>query len=245
MSLNYKVIEEPVFDQSNIQIPNKKLLRREDTNAILGVVSKKYKIIQNEDLIKTIPSSFQLTKTHIENNGAKCRAIFQNPNQRFEIDGNTLTPMIMMTNGFDGGTKYLFTGGLFRMVCTNGLVVGIEIVKKTIRRHIGNADPILEVDFSKIDESIDIFKKAAQTPFTLDNAKNFLDEQVKQLKISGKTAINVIQLFEQKMDIKSNSIWGFYNAVTDIASNHSKSINLQNRLNDIALESLELVKIAA
>ena len=38
-------------------------------------------------------------------------------------DGDTVFPQILLTNSHDGKNAFTFTAGLFRMICSNGLVV--------------------------------------------------------------------------------------------------------------------------
>ena len=52
-------------------------------------------------------------------------------------DGDTVFPQIMLTNSHDGKNSFKFQAGLYRMVCSNGLVIADEEFEDVKMRHMG------------------------------------------------------------------------------------------------------------
>tara|TARA_R100000541_G_scaffold42997_2_gene50229 strand:+ start:72 stop:902 length:831 start_codon:yes stop_codon:yes gene_type:complete len=52
-------------------------------------------------------------------------------------DGDTVFPQIMLTNSHDGKNAFKFQAGLYRMICSNGLVIADEQFESVKMRHMG------------------------------------------------------------------------------------------------------------
>lgn len=74
---------------------------------------------------------------------------FQNPNVKILDKDNNVEafPRIILTNSHDGRHKFKFMVGLFRLVCSNGLVVASEKFSDLNVRHMG-------YDFSQLQELV-------------------------------------------------------------------------------------------
>lgn len=75
---------------------------------------------------------------------------FQNPNVRIEKNGDGGTtidtwPRIILTNSHDGFNSFKFMVGLFRVVCSNGLVVATDELVNMSIRHINYTFEALRV----------------------------------------------------------------------------------------------------
>jgi hypothetical protein len=67
---------------------------------------------------------------------------------------NDLVPEVILVNGHDGSAKYQVFGGLFRLVCLNGLMVGQQFAHMDIR-HTGDvAGQVLEGSFKIVEEEL-------------------------------------------------------------------------------------------
>ncbi len=63
---------------------------------------------------------------------------FRNPNVKVESkDGDDIYPQILIMNSHDGSSSFQFRVGIFRLVCSNGLVICTEDFGKTNLRHSG------------------------------------------------------------------------------------------------------------
>ena len=64
--------------------------------------------------------------------------IFGNDNLQIEgKDGDTVMPRVLMTNSHDGKNAFRFQAGLYRLVCSNGLVVADAEFANMKIRHMG------------------------------------------------------------------------------------------------------------
>ena len=52
-------------------------------------------------------------------------------------DGDTVYPQILLTNSHDGKNSFQFQAGLYRMICSNGLVIADEQFESVKMRHMG------------------------------------------------------------------------------------------------------------
>lgn len=74
-------------------------------------------------------------------------------------------PELVLTNSHDGGSAYKLDAGLFRLVCTNGMVVSDGTVSQIKTRHSGSADGIIDAtysivaEFPKVLESVERFSQ--------------------------------------------------------------------------------------
>jgi hypothetical protein len=75
-----------------------------------------------------------------------------------------LMPEIILINGNDGTSSYQLMSGVFRMVCTNGLICG-DVFDMERVRHTGRADQVID---NVIDAS---FRVVSETPRVMDGAR--------------------------------------------------------------------------
>lgn len=64
----------------------------------------------------------------------------------------TIFPELVLTNSHDGTSAYKLDAGLFRLVCTNGMVVAAGDVPQINVRHSGGADGIIDATYQIVEE---------------------------------------------------------------------------------------------
>jgi hypothetical protein len=64
----------------------------------------------------------------------------------------TIYPELVLTNSHDGASAYKLDAGLFRLVCTNGMVVSEGNVSQINVRHSGDASGIIEASYDIVKE---------------------------------------------------------------------------------------------
>jgi len=97
-------------------------------------VSKKYLFVNTETIIDDLEKlgwlPVQAAERKSRGNGtifSKHMVAFQNPNIKITSqDGDDAYPRILLTNSHDGMQAFKFSVGIFRLVCSNGLVVADE-----------------------------------------------------------------------------------------------------------------------
>lgn len=142
----------------------------------LPTLSDKYKLAKTSEIVKRIEGlGFTMDKfvalkvRKKERQGfQKHRAIFTSPELKATVDG---VPQLLLTNSHDGTSSVVLQLGFFRYVCSNGLIVGNNIIEPVRVRHSGNDfDERLIVAINhivaqahKLSESIDKMKAKVLT----------------------------------------------------------------------------------
>jgi hypothetical protein len=78
-------------------------------------------------------------------------------------------PELVLTNSHDGASAYKLDSGLFRLVCTNGMVVGDGVVNHVNVRHSGNPDNVIDATYEIVEqmprviESVESFQRLQLT----------------------------------------------------------------------------------
>lgn len=149
-------------------------------------------------------------------------------NYNYEIEGG-LFPEIILTNSHDGTSSFTFRAGLFRFVCSNGLVIADKEFGKIRIQHMGYS-------FEKVRETCDIIIKnipmMCSVISTLESFK-MTDEQMveyaiaaQQLRWKDKTPINVDELLNSiRKEDNGNNLWVVYNRVQEKLINGGNTTN--------------------
>jgi hypothetical protein len=98
--------------------------------------------------------------------------VFANPEIVINgVDGDTVFPRILLTNSHDGKNAFTFQAGLFRLVCSNGLVIADEQFSSMKIRHMG-------YDFEALQKLIT--EMVEKLPLTVESMNNFKNKQLSQ-----------------------------------------------------------------
>ena len=143
----------------------------------LPTLSDKYRLAKTSDIVKRIEGlgftmeKFMAMKVRKKERQGyqKHRAVFTSPLLKATSDG---VPQLWLTNSHDGTSSVILQLGFFRFICSNGLVVGNNIIEPIRVRHSGNDfDERLIVAINhivaqahKLTESIDKMKATILSP---------------------------------------------------------------------------------
>ena len=109
-------------------------------------VSKRYLFVNTETIVDDLDKlgwkPVQAAQRKSRGNGgtifSKHMVAFQNPDIKIKgSDGDDSFPRIIMTNSHDGMQAFKFSVGIFRLVCSNGLVVADEQFSEFKIKHKG------------------------------------------------------------------------------------------------------------
>lgn len=153
---------------------------------------------------------------------------FQNPDIYIEkpnADGGSTIdayPRIILTNSHDGFNSFKFMVGLFRLVCSNGLVVATEEFANMAIRHINyDFETLRDVVKTTIDEIPNIVCKMNEmkkTILTEDEKKEIAASVVKirknipddeKLDIDEETVMSILQ--PNRDEDKGDDLWTVFN----------------------------------
>jgi len=158
----FPVEEHPVFvhiQTGSKNVPGKKAIVNSDTNRVLGIVSKGYKLVSNEDALnlayqccqatfpETKPSEWEVTGSDAPGTGGHCfiDLVHNSASLDFELVSakdkpDTFGPFIRVTNSYNGLRALAFDIGFFRKVCKNGMIAPESIIRfkyNHLQRDIG------------------------------------------------------------------------------------------------------------
>ena len=108
-----------------------KFIVREDNGKVLSCMTNDYKLVTNETVIKYASPIIEKSGGKVKevkslSNGAKSIMTWNFPKEKVNIGKNDdLTPEIIIKNSYDGTVGLNILAGAFRLVCSNGLVIGI------------------------------------------------------------------------------------------------------------------------
>jgi hypothetical protein len=185
--------------------------------------------------------------------------IFANPEIVINgADGDTVFPRILLTNSHDGKNAFTFQAGLFRLVCSNGLVIADEQFGKMKIRHMGYDFEALQTLITEMVEKL---------PLTVESMNRFKNKQLSQdqkqqfaLEALGlrfdteNKTFNVDEfLTPTRKEDSNDDLWSVFNLVQEklvngmfdyrSASKTRKARRIKNFQQDITLNS-DLYKLA-
>ena len=185
--LNWLVTSEPIFVGGN-EVKGYRANVRSTDKKILGVVSDKYRIVQNEE-------AFEFTDALLgegcvyETAGSLAsgkRVWMLAKLEGTKLQGEDFEPYLVFTNSHDGSSSIRVAITPVRVVCQNTLNLALRGAKRQwAAQHIGN-----------------IKDKLAEATFTLKNANSYMDAldiEIKDLKDKDLTRFDVKDLIEKLM----------------------------------------------
>ena len=247
-----RVIEQPVswgLQNKLHTAKGYKAIVDSDTDKVFSIVSKDYKIISHEQAIEQIESVIAKndhlgkydTKIDFYNEGGRMCSTFTFPGISAEIKtGDFVNLQLHLFNSYDVTWPFIITLGAFRLVCTNGLVIG-EKIFHIRKRHVCELD---DLHIRKnIATATKRFKKQTEKWINLTHIPLHLETYEKVMKSMkfGKTATEEIgqrvahdATGYNNEDFPEISLWTFYNVLTWYITHQAVSLNhrveMENRL---------------
>lgn len=186
--------------------------------------SEKYALIPTIDCVRGLEKHGFFPVSAQE---GKCRDLEKKPYakhlMRFRKEGlgsiNGEVPEIVMVNSHNGACSYQLRAGVYRCVCSNGLIVGSDIF---YRRIIHKGDIVSQLVESAI-EIIELIPKAIEIAdnwkgITLDGeAKRIYAESAAMLKWEGQKTENLYPklLTPKRMQDTGDDLWTVFNVVQE------------------------------
>ena len=185
--LDWEVLQEEVFTNAGEKISGYKANVRSTDRKVLGVVSDRYKIIQNTE-------AFAFTDSLLGNGvryetagslqeGRKVWLLARLP-QEYIISGERISPYLVFSNSHDGSGAVKVAVTPIRVVCNNTLNLALDTAKRSWSMiHTG-----------------DIKGKIQEAKDTLFMAENYMDqlgkeiENLRKIKVTDKEVEEYIEL---------------------------------------------------
>ena len=214
------------FDTPQGDVPTDyKLIVREDTNKILSCMTNDYKVVTNEKIInfadpivKKRGGSFK--EAEMFGHGARSVMKWHFPNEKVTVDHNdVLHPEIIIKNSYDGTVGVNVVAGAFRLVCSNGMVIGI------VTNEYKNKHSIHNVSLDDLEGIIES---------TIENTKYLFDEELPTFinkQITERNIMDFIKMFpiqaneivtQRLIADKPKTFWDLFNVGTNVLTHHMK-----------------------
>jgi hypothetical protein len=256
-----RVAEMPVSwggDKNTRHADNHKAIVDLDTGKLFSIVSRDYRLIRHEEAITEVEQELSRTNglgeyeaiTDFYNEGGRMRRTYRFTEIAVELKrGDVINPELHLFNSYDKSWPFIILLGAFRMICTNGLVVGERFLHLR-KRHvyeIGQLDVREEVG-----TALKRFKRQAR------QWKGWIEKRltpkiysrVLEVMRLGVKAEDEVQrkISEEASGFDPNrfpilSVWGFYNILTWHISHNAVSLNHRVEMEGrLRLASRDLMK---
>ena len=231
--LNYDIVLRDCFTEyegNKLLVPNRKVVLREDTEEVFGIVSDRYQVCQNRDAFNFIESIPDIELIKAGNIDSLVYLIGRLP--EVTILGDSIQPHIIFQNSHDGSCSIRSTICMLRIICQNQFVGTFRESPATISiRHNGDINSKLEVARVTLNniytylENYDLFahdmvtqkvtpnefNKIVETYFQIsDEAPQYVIDRVLEDRYSFKEIYDA----EDNQNFKGTK-WGIINAFSD------------------------------
>jgi len=206
---------------------------REDTNEVLAVHGKGYKLARNEDIFPQFEDGLRMsnldltdmyTKVELNDNGASVVKTYHFPAHSVEINNYDAVDMqLRVRNSYDGRWAFSTILGGFRLLCSNGMTIG-DTFMSTYGRHTKGLD--VSESIKKVDNAAEIYlnhqevwKHWANRAVTEGQVMTLLRDE---MKFPEAYVSMITGLFMKEAQGMGPTIWALFNALT-FWSTHGKA----------------------
>lgn len=192
--LNWKVLQEPVYTQSEELIKGYKANVRDSDRKVLGVVTERYKVIQNEEAFSFTDSllgeGVRYETAGSLQGGRKVWLLARLP-QEYIITGERISPYLVFSNTHDGSGAIKAALTPIRVVCNNTLNLALHTAKRSWSMiHTGDVKGKLE--------------DAKNTLLRAENYMDSLGKEFEALRMKKLTDREVLDYIEVLLPLDEN-----------------------------------------
>ena len=221
----FPVQEVPIEMEGIVNPESYKFIVRSDTSEIISCMTNEYKLVSNDSIIETAnpilkDCNAKLTECKTFGNGARTMWTWTIPDVSVDVgNGDMVNPTITLKNSYDGSLQLHILAGAFRIVCSNGLVIGTTISNKMNKHSIHN------VNLDKLEESITDTINTVEDVFVNDfpilTETEIKPKYTKEL-IEMFPSFTMEALTQYLLTNKPKTFWDLLNAATWVATHNMK-----------------------
>ena len=201
-----------------------KFIVREDTGQVLSCMTDEYKLIKNEEIIdKAMPiikdRGGVLVEENLFGDGARTSWKWKFPEIEVDVgDNDLMNPTISLNNSYDGSSEASALAGCFRIICSNGLVIGVTLGQGSTRHSIwSKKNNFEEIVGSVLNGVENVFKTDFKELINTEVNKNDVAKLIKLFpETKTEPLVNYILAHNPK------SYWDLLNAATWVATHDMK-----------------------
>ena len=248
--LDWNVTPRPVFTDNHIQIPGYVANTRDTDDQILGIVTNKYKIVQNKEAFEftdhLIGDDVRYETVGSLRGGKSVFLLAQMPKEK--ILGDDIQPYLCFTNTHDGTGAIRVCCTNIRVVCQNTLNLALKTAKRSWAcKHMGNLQDKLKEAQHALDLATQYnneLKKYAERAanITINEEKTYEiikklfpvpDDATDRMKKNNQESIQKFNDCLVAVDLSPfyRTLWGLVNAASDFVY-HSTPVRQTKTLNE-------------
>jgi hypothetical protein len=202
---------------------------RQYNDHLRGVLTPRYSVCDAPQILNIMGNTLDMSQYNIKGQyltEERMHLRFAST-EMLNIDGEDLFPAIFLDSSDVGRSNLIVTFGIYKLICTNGMVIVRSSGVLYKQKHIG-------VDEKEFEEAIAASLK--EIPYLTENAEQWvkaakektidkkkMEAIMKNMHLNDKAQAEVIDLMEYKYD---KSEFGFINGVTEVA----QQFTLEKRL---------------
>lgn len=246
--LDWNVVSAPVYQENGLLIPGYKANVRDKDNSVLGIVSSRYRVVQNKEAFSftdALIGDTEFGEVRYETAGSLCNGkkvwlLAKMPTKKILDDD--VEPYICFANSFDGSGAVQVCATPIRVVCANTMNLALNTAKrKWSTKHVGDMQSKLEEAKLCLNLTDKYMTNLDIEADRLANAK-LHEEEIEQIldemfpvndKTTERKKSNILQ-FKQNFwnaydmpDIKKfeDSAWKAVNAMSDVVTHAAPARN--------------------
>ena len=241
---NFKQVEERMLWTTDgtfldRRAPKHKAIVDVDTDEIISVVGMGYNLVQNSEIIpqyeraiarSNLNTDGMKRKIDYSHDGARTVVSYRFPAHRIAVkEGDEMDLMITVLNSYDGSWKFMSMVGAFRLLCTNGQIIG-----DSFSSYYGKHTKSLDVDYAinKLEDSLEVYLHNAELWKQYPTSKITIGQANTVLLALAKDNIKLMEelnsTYQKYVFEMGHNLWALFNTLTDW-STHSKVTNVSNK----------------
>ena len=216
---------------------NKDLFIREYDGHVRGVLSSKYSVCDTPDIFKVLQETVNLPQYDVKGSFLNEERLHLRMVSRelLPINGEDLFPGLFIDSSDVGRNVLTVNFGVWKQVCTNGLIVSKGSGTLFEQKHIGItaeefykglSNSLKNVDFlcENAVKMVEYAKNTEMHLLTKEDFEHLTNSLRVNAKMSAEGAEKVIDLMQSKYD---NTHWGFINSITEVAQDYTLERRLE------------------
>ena len=234
--LDWTIDGRPVYDENCEEIKGYKANTRSSDGSVLGIVSDKYKVVQNSeafDFTDSLIGEGLKYETAGSLRGGKTIWLLGKLPERF-VAGDLFEPYVCFTNNHDGTGAVRCCMTPVRVICQNTLNLALRTATRSWSMiHRGDITMKME-DLTKLDEEADRLANEKMTDGEIHEALDLLfpledgaTDRQKRFNQERKDQIIICTIAPDLKEFR-NTKWGFVNAVSDYVTHSEPARKTKN-----------------
>ena len=193
--LDWNVVQEPIYTEFNEIVEGYKANVRDSDRKVLGVVSDRYKVVQNADAFsftdELLGKGVRYETAGSLQEGRKVWLLARLPRE-YIIGGERISPYLVFSNTHDGSGSVKVAVTPVRVVCNNTLNLALDTASRSFSMvHTGNIQ--------------DKIQEAKDTLFMAESYMDCLGAEFEQLRRQKMTDAQVKEFIELLLPIEKDS----------------------------------------